>query len=307
MRATIQTNRFTIKASGDAISVLALVGPCLSAMIGGGAAPDAGAMLGDSFERVAELPTVARGCIATVERVEANGLRILRGVDSGGTFRASLERLQDRSLWRPLGRLDPIAEPLMQGDAIRFLAAHGFRPGDFYKGRERDEDIHAFVARRELEAAGIRYSRTAPGEAARTPHLMHEGKIEQAIGMLCGHPEWHEIPQPMRDRFWGALRWLVDTTHGVEIDAPFGHANGASTAWLLPLTPEQAAHLTNCGVLQEEFHRCRLPEETVECYITRRWTRLGRHDLISEAAEKDTRVKPSPSKAAPRGRKAGRS
>ncbi len=106
MRATIQTNRFTVTASGEALAVLTVVGPFIALMMGGaGAAPP-----------------------------------------------------------------DATPGPTMQPEAVAFLAAHGFTPACFERSRKQDEDVEAFVARRELETAGaVHFSRVPPSGEKRGP------------------------------------------------------------------------------------------------------------------------------------------
>lgn len=52
------------------------------------------------------------------------------------------------------------------------------------------------------------------------PHVEHEGKIERAIGSLSAYAPWYDLPQKDRDEVWGACRWLVDATHGVDAEPP---------------------------------------------------------------------------------------
>ncbi len=47
----------------------------------------------------------------------------------------------------------------MSMETVAFLAAHGFTVEDYHRGRKGAEDVEAFVARRELEQAGIKFTR----------------------------------------------------------------------------------------------------------------------------------------------------
>ncbi len=65
-------------------------------------------------------------------------------------------------------------------------------------------------------------ARLHEGDAAkRLPRVVHEALIERAIGMFVEDMAWNRLAQEQRDRIWGALRWLVDASHGVDTAAPF--------------------------------------------------------------------------------------
>jgi hypothetical protein len=72
-----------------------------------------------------------------------------------------------------------------------FLAAHGFSPSDYQRGNLGAEDVEAFVARRELEQAGVKFTRRAPWQ-------VHE--LEAALEKICadlGTPRREDTPQPI--------------------------------------------------------------------------------------------------------------
>lgn len=86
---------------------------------------------------------------------------------------------------------------------------------------ERDVIEHLFRQNQDLYATvGKLEAMQLPALIVMAPHVVHEGTIEQAIAMFVGYPEWYEISQERRNRIWGALRWLVDKTHGVDAPKP---------------------------------------------------------------------------------------
>lgn len=112
--------------------------------------------------------------------IRIDKVRIRVTGDDAGALRAAIGPFL--AMLRGTGAVPPDATPgpTMQPEAVAFLAAHGFTPVCFERRRKQDEDVEAFVARRELEAAGLKYSRTAPGEAKRGP----TGKLPPELAKL---------------------------------------------------------------------------------------------------------------------------
>ncbi len=92
--------------------------------------------------------------------VEITGLKLQASGDASG-LREALAPL--------FGLLGVTLGSTMPGKTVAFLAAHGFTVEDFNRGRQAQEGVEAFVARRELEQAGVKFTRTAPGRSF--PHV----------------------------------------------------------------------------------------------------------------------------------------